>query len=223
MAFVVLFAGMTARAALVEMTYQGPGPIGPGPVGPGPYYNQSGGVYVYPYDFNINSSSENYQLMCDDFVHMIAPPESWLANTLNVTDLNATNVENLNFPSAGVTGYLEASYLFEEEVDAYNASNSDPEGLYNWAAWDVMTNSDVSGSNLSPGDESTVQSYLTAAEDQSLTPSDFPNVVIYTPTDMSQRGPQEFFGYGTPITPIPEPSTLGLLMGGSLLLLGRKR
>jgi hypothetical protein len=209
--FVMAFAGMTARAALVEMTYTGP------------EGNNSGGVYVYPYDFNINSSSETYQLMCDDFVHMISPPETWYAHTLIVSDLNATNVEYLNFPSVGVTGYLDAAYLFEEEVAAYNSSNSDPEGLYNWATWDLMTNSDVSGSNLSSGDEATVQGYLSAAEAQSLTPSDFPNVVIYTPTDMSGGGPQEFFGYATPVTPVPEPCTLALLGIGAVGLLARRR
>jgi len=40
---------------------------------------------------------------------------------------------------------------------------------------------------------------------------------------MSPGGPQEFMGYNTPVTPIPEPTTLGLLLSGSLLLLGRKR
>ncbi|MGD0463522.1 MAG: PEP-CTERM sorting domain-containing protein [Tepidisphaeraceae bacterium] len=210
-AFAMLFAGMTARAALVEMGYTGP------------EGNNSGGVYVYPYNFTINSSSETYPLMCDDFVHMISPPESWYAHTLNVPNLNASNVLHLNYPSAGVTGYLEASYLFQEEVAAYNASNSDPNGYYNWAVWDLLTNSDVS--SVLGANDATVQSYLSAAEalGGSLTPSDFPNVVIYAPTDMSGGGPQEFFGYGTPVTPVPEPSTLALLGIGAAGLLARRR
>jgi len=212
-ALVVLFAAMTARAAIVEMNYTGP------------EGNNSGGVYVYPYNFTFGSSSETYPLMCDDFVHEIMAPQSWDASTLNVPSLNSSNVLGLNFPDAGVTGYLEAAYLFEEEVTAYDDSNSDPAGLYNWAVWDLLKGSDVSGAHLDSTDEATVQNYLDAAEAEgsSLTPSDFPDVVIYTPFDMSPGGPQEFMGYNTPVTPLPEPSTLGLLVGGSLLLVRRKR
>ena len=156
--------------------------------------NNSGGVYTYPYDFTIDSSSTTYQLMCDDITHMISAPENWTATTLNVSSLNATNVLGLEFPSAGVTGYLEASFLFAEEVCAYNASNSDPEGLYNWAVWDLLTASDISGAHLSGTDEAQVQTYLNTAEGlgSTLTPSQFNDVVIYTPIDMSSGGPQEF-------------------------------
>jgi hypothetical protein len=188
--------------------------------------NQSGGVYTYPYEFNINSSSQTYPLMCDDFLHEIMTPQSWQANTLDVSDLNPTTVLALNYPGAGVEGYLEASYLFVEEATAYVASNSDPEGLYNWAVWDLMTGTDVSGGKLDAGDETTVQGYLAAAEaaGPGLTPSDFGNVIIYTPTDMSPGGPQEFFGYGTPpLTSVPEPSTFALLGIGAVGLMGRWR
>jgi hypothetical protein len=137
-------------------------------------------------------------------------------------NLNATNVEYLNFPSAGVEGYLEAGYLFEEEVDAYADSNDDPDGLYNWAVWDLLTNSDVSASNLSSSQETQVQIYLNDAESMgsSFTPSEFSNVVIYTPTEMDSGGPQEFFGYDTPV---PEPSTFALLGIGAVGLLRRRR
>jgi hypothetical protein len=211
--FFILSAAMTARASLIPMTFTGA------------EGNQSGGVYTYPYEFNINSSSQTYPLMCDDYLHEIMAPQSWNANTLDVSNLNATTVLGLNYPGAGVTGYLEASYLFVEEATAYVASNSDPEGLYNWAVWDLMTNSDVSGGKLDAGDETTVQGYLAAAEaaGPGLTASDFSNVIIYTPTDMSPGGPQEFFGYGTPLPSVPEPSTFALLGIGAVGLMGRWR
>jgi hypothetical protein len=209
---VMLFAGMSASAAIVTMDYTGA------------EGNNSGGVYVYPYDFTIDSSSSTSELMCDDFTHQISTGDTWTANTLNVSDLNAGNVTQLEFPSAGVTGYLEAAYLFVEEVNAFNASNSDPDGLYNWATWDLLTNSDVS-SVLSPTDEAQVQIDLNAVEalGGTLTPSQFSNVTIYTPTDMSSTGPQEFMGYNTGNIIVPEPCAFALLGVGAIGLLARRK
>jgi hypothetical protein len=179
--------------------------------------NNSGNVDVYPYNFTISGSAVSYPLMCDSFNNRISNGENWTATTLNVANLNAGNATGLEVPSAGVAGYLEASYLFVEEVTAYTDGNSDPEGLYNWAVWDLFTGTDPSGSRLSSSDETTVQGYLSAAvalgSENQLTLAQFSNVVIYTPTDTSGGGPQEFFGY---FTPVPEPSTTGLVVVGLL-------
>jgi len=204
------FAAMRASADTVSMYFIGADD------------NNSGGVYTYPYYFTINGSGTNL-LFCTTFTKQISPGQQWTANTLGVGALDAGNVLNLEFPAAGVTGYLEASYLFVEEVNAYNGGNTDPEGFYNWAVWDLLSGSDVSGSKLSAGDEAQVQTYLNAAEtlgnDGSLTPSQFSNVTIYTPTDTSASGPQEFFGQGPELADVPEAGTVTLVGMGLIGLL----
>jgi hypothetical protein len=209
LAFSTVFAAMIAKADLVSMGFTGP------------QGNNSGGVYTFPYDFTINGGGA-YQLMCSSFNQHIEAGDQWTATTLNMASLDTNTVLTLETPGAGVQGYLEASYLFLEGVSAYNNSNSDPEGLYNWAVWDLLTGQDVSqtGANppLSAGDEAQVQSYIAAAvaAGPSLTPAQFADVEIYTPTDMSASGPQEFFGFDTPITAVPEPGTVALVGFGVL-------
>lgn len=211
--FGMLFVPMIARANTNTMTMDFTGVEG----------NISGGVYTYPYNFTINGSG-NYPLMCTTFTREITDGEQWPATTLAVGILNSVNVQTLEFPSAGVTGYLEASYLFMEEVNAYKNGNTDPEGLYNWAVWDLFTGTDPSGSRLSSSEQTKVQGYLSAAEalgnGGSLTPMQFSDVVIYTPVDTGSNGPQELMGYDTPEILVPEPGTLVLVGFGVLGLAG---
>ncbi len=155
----------------------------------GPQGNQSGGVYTYPYNFSIDGSG-SYHLLCTTFTREITTGQQWTATTLTMSDLNSVNVQTLEFPTAGVAGYLEAADLFVQEATAFAGGNTDPEGLYNWAIWDLLSGQDVSASHLSAGDDATVQGYLSGVESlsPSLTPSEFSNVVIYTPVDLSPSG-----------------------------------
>jgi hypothetical protein len=207
--FGALFAAMSASAGTIAMGFTGA------------EGNQSGGVYTFPYDFTLNGVG-NFQLMCSSFNQHIVAGDQWTATTLNVANLDTTTVLGLESPAAGVLGYLEASYLFVQGVNALNASNSDPKGLYNWAVWDLLTGQDVSGAALGAGDEAQVQTYLAAAvaAGGGLTPAQFSDVVIYTPIDMSASGPQEFFGFDTPFETVPEPGALALVGFGVLGMAG---
>src|SRR5271157_1711426 len=152
--------------------------------------------------------------MCDSFDHAISNGEKWTANALWLTNLNASNVAGVQYPNAGVTGYLEAAYLFNEAVTAFNKGNGQVASQINWAVWDLMMGSKISGAHLSLADEQAVEGYLNGATalGPGLTPGQFAGDVIYTPTDLSANGPQEFFGFNPPT--LSEPSTLTVLGSG---------
>jgi len=208
----VLFAATAARAQTVTMNFISADG------------NSSGGYYVFPYYFTINSGTYTNSLMCDTFTRDITNGENWPATVLAVPNLTVSNVGTLEFGSVGVPGYLEACYLYQEELSAFNHGNSDPQGLYNWAVWDLFTGTDPSAA-LGATDEAIIQGYLTDAESQSLTPSQFSGMYIVTPTDMAPGGPQEFFGVcNGMMEPVPEPGTLALVgLSLGVLVLIRKR
>jgi len=176
--------------------------------------NNLGGQYTYPYQFSINGGGNTYNLMCDSFDHHISDGEQWNANALFVTNLNASNVGGLQYPAAGVIGYLEAAYLFNQAVAAFNGGNGLAASELNWAIWDLTMKTDLSQSSLSSAQEQAVQAYLAGAmaAGPGLTPGQFVGDVIYTPTDLSATGPQEFFGFNSPV--LSEPGTLTVLGSG---------
>lgn len=180
----------------------------------GPEGNNLGGQYTYPYQFTMNGDGTVYNLMCDSFDHHISNGEQWNASVLLVTNLNALNVTNLQYPSAGVVGYLEATYLFNQAASAFNGGNGSAASQINWAIWDLMMHNDLSKSSLSAVDETAVQAYIAAAvaAGPGLKPGQFVGDVIYTPADLSATGPQEFFGFNAPA--VSEPSTLAVLGSG---------
>jgi PEP-CTERM motif-containing protein len=190
----------------------------------GPEGGALGGVDTYPYGFTINGDNNGgnfYPLICDTFNRGVNPGDQWDANALNMGSLNSTNVSSLL--NGGVNGggsgavqyYMAAALLFE---DARGNPGNAP--YDNWAIWYTLDQSDVTSSSywlgLTSTDQNTIKNAAAIAIAAALhdNPSQFSDVVIYTPTDTSSTGPQEFLGYDTPGGQTPEPSSLALLGSG---------
>lgn len=185
----------------------------------GPQGGSLGGIYTYPYGFTINGDNNGgnfWPLLCDTFNRNVNPGDQWSAYTLNMANLNGTTLSALFYPSAGISGYMAAAYLFKEQIA--NPSN----GEYNWAVWYLLDPSDVTGSSywasLTGSQQTDIENLASGAESAVAgdTPSDFAGVIIYTPTDGTG---QEFFGIDSP-QQAPEPSTLALLGSGILGIAG---
>jgi hypothetical protein len=208
----LLLSAGVAKADVVTMTFIGA------------EGNNSFGEYVYPYDLQVNNDPIQ-QMMCDTFNRNINNGDSWTANRMLLADLNDTTVQNLFYGANGqgnigatVQMYLAAAYLYNQEVTALANNNSDPQGLYNWATWDLFDPTDVQN-RLDAGTLAEVQSLISAAQaavfGKNVGDFDFSNTTyIYTPTgDVGQ----EFFG------PVPEPGTLAMMGTGILGMAGLMR
>jgi hypothetical protein len=170
-------------------------------VGPG---NNSGGVFTYPYNFKIGSSSSTTALMCYIYFHEIYEGESWTATIVPINSSSSVND-------------LKLAYLFSVASNPSNPAATVADAQ--WAAWELfdpgLTAPTQNG--VSQTGQISVNTELTNAQNAiSLDPSAFySGYQLYIPTSgwPSQDGtPQSFIG----IAPTPEPSSL-LLLGTGLL------
>ena len=103
----------------------------------------------------------------------------------------------------------------------FNHRSQDKKSGYKHTGWQSLT---LHGIDKHKTEHYTKYGFNSAAEANygSLTLSQLSNIIIYTPTDTSASGPQEFLGYSTPV---PEPSSLLLTSLGllSLWAIGRRR
>jgi hypothetical protein len=188
--------------------------------------NSSYGEYVYPYYLQVDGGPTQ-SMMCDTLNRTINNGDSWNAYRLLLADLNDQNVQNLFYGvnglghgNATVEDYMAVGYLYYEEQQAYNNGNTDPLGLYNWAAWNVFDPADVTAKlGGDPTVLAQVRNMMTDAENtvSGHNPGDMDfahNMYIYTPVDGSG---QEFFG------PVPEPGTLFMMGTGIVGLAGLLR
>lgn len=171
-------------------------------------FNQGLWQLGYPYTATVNGVS-GVAVICGDWAHGGQPGDTWQAN---VTDLGNGNLANLRFnqlPDA-VTLYDEAGWLLLQTQVTQPAQWPD----INYAVWHIFDSTAPLGGNA--------QYWLTQAQQEAS--NNFPGVnfhdiLIYTPLNqygvdvngnLDPNAPQEL------LRPVPEPTTLVFLAGGSL-------
>jgi hypothetical protein len=188
--------------------------------------NVMGGVYVGPYNLTatVGSQQVTLKLICDDAKDDVFPGEKWQVLTSTFPTLS-----NVKWPGQ-TQNYQEVAWLVEQMTSPAYKSNSQAVGDIQWAIWDIF-DPGVSNHNpfgtLSVPEKSSITNWLVLAQSNYST-GNYSNLVIYTAVYGSQRPigdgpPQEYFGVGAPLTPVPEPASLMLFGSGMLGLAALRR
>jgi PEP-CTERM motif len=172
-------------------------------------------VYVYPYNFSVNGSSANTQLMCISFDNHITNGESWDVTVESISQAAAGN-------STLLKDYEEDAWLFSQIT-----SGSTQQQIANiqFAAWSVLDPT-VANHTYDPyytGQNAMDINQLLNEAAANSTPGDVGNYssyVLYVPTSWNAADgePQTFVGDPPPAA-TPEPGSLALL-GTGLMGLG---
>jgi hypothetical protein len=162
-------------------------------------------VYVYPYNFSFNGSTELTPLMCISYENDIYIGESWTATIV---------------PVKGNLLYVEAADILS--MAAAPGASANTIAVAQWANWELFDPNDSKLlANLPAGYQPQIDAMLTTAANFAainVNSNDFPNIDIFTPLNGWPTGdgvPQTFVG--DPVEgETPEPSSY-LLFGTGLL------
>jgi hypothetical protein len=177
----------------------------------------SNNIYVGPYSINITGGG-TIQAVCDDYdTHSGFSP--WTAN-VNTFATTLSNAKFFNLPSihSGTTetqNYEAAAWLTQQmfALSPSTANYNTVIGDIHLAIWSIFSSNAYAllSSNSVANDWYT--SGFTHDNDLSSNPSEFSNIIIYTPTISYQNDAQEFMGE------TPEPASM-MLFGTGLLVIG---
>src|SRR5271169_2676078 len=129
-------------------------------------------------------------MICDDYSHNIRSGQSWSANGINVSALNAGNINSTQFGGTiGLTGYTELAYV----VNLMFTTNpsSAQQSIYSqviWALTGGVKTSQLSAAALS------CYNWVIANAGSLPSLSTYVNLMLYTPSDQTANGPQEMWG-----------------------------
>jgi hypothetical protein len=180
----------------------------------GAHGGTSGGESLYPYEFRINSSSQTQttNLMCLNVEKNIRPGQTWKAKEHGI------GLDN-SYTSLKYRAAAQLLYIADQSLNGLNKKYS--VGDAQWAAWALFNPSARYSSGYTSNSAQLTIMAFQYALDSKITSSGFYNQFqIYTPLDLSSRGPQELLGYtkASP-APVPEPASLALF-GAGLSIVG---
>ena len=182
-----------------------------------------GGVYIYPYNFSYDGSSQNTPMMCINYQDEITQGETWQVTKQQVSTSSSVQVQ-------------EDAWLFSQ-LGTGKYSTSDIQ----FAVWDILdpgtpatgTTGATAPVGGNPGYDAVAQSLVSMAASAvpALGNSFFNQYTVLSPVTTAQAEstwtagtPQSFIVQTSAVT--PEPSSLLLLgtgLSGASLLLMRRR